>query len=197
MFKSRDTDPRRAVRVRPHRVHRSHLPPGRSHAGERRDARARAVRLMAREDPPVAALTVDEVVERASGAHRRRGSRPDALPREPRRRRRVHERRSRAHRRRRRRGSLGQLAVALRNRIEVDRVRRRAARASTRRRSHAPIFLTGLPRSGTTYFQYLFDQEPAPADAAHVGGRTAVAAARDSTPSRSAGGTRRASRTRG
>ena len=25
----------------------------------------------------------------------------------------------------------------------------------------APIFLTGLPRSGTTYFQYLFDQDPA------------------------------------
>jgi hypothetical protein len=24
----------------------------------------------------------------------------------------------------------------------------------------APIFLTGLPRSGTTYFQYLFDQDP-------------------------------------
>ena len=23
-----------------------------------------------------------------------------------------------------------------------------------------PVFLTGLPRSGTTYFQYLFDREP-------------------------------------
>ena len=25
---------------------------------------------------------------------------------------------------------------------------------------HAPVFLTGLPRSGTTYFQYLFDRDP-------------------------------------
>ena len=24
----------------------------------------------------------------------------------------------------------------------------------------APVFLMGLPRSGTTYFQYLFDRDP-------------------------------------
>src|SRR4051812_16346418 len=24
----------------------------------------------------------------------------------------------------------------------------------------SPVFLTGLPRSGTTYFQYLFDRDP-------------------------------------
>ena len=56
-------------------------------------------------------------------------------------------------------GILYQLVAALRNRIEVDALRRRPPR---RRRlaAPAPIFLTGLPRSGTTYFQYLFDQDP-------------------------------------
>jgi hypothetical protein len=55
--------------------------------------------------------------------------------------------------------AVGMLAVALRNRIEVDRCAADEpaidASAVTR-----PIFLTGLPRSGTTYFQYLFDQDP-------------------------------------
>ena len=55
--------------------------------------------------------------------------------------------------------ALGMLAVALRNRIEVDAYAagEPGIDASDIRR---PIFLTGLPRSGTTYFQYLFDQDP-------------------------------------
>jgi len=54
---------------------------------------------------------------------------------------------------------LRQLVPALRNRIEVDAY---AAEHPDVDRSPlpAPIFLTGLPRSGTTYFQYLFDQDP-------------------------------------
>jgi Sulfotransferase family len=54
--------------------------------------------------------------------------------------------------------ALGMLAVALRNRIEVDRYAadEPGIDASDITR---PIFLTGLPRSGTTYFQYLFDQD--------------------------------------
>ena len=51
------------------------------------------------------------------------------------------------------------LASALHKRIEVShwwesdaRIRERAV--------ERPVFLTGLPRSGTTYFQYLFDREP-------------------------------------
>ena len=56
-------------------------------------------------------------------------------------------------------GIVGMLTVALRNRMEVDRyvADEPAIDAST---LEPPIFLTGLPRSGTTYFQYLFDQEP-------------------------------------
>ena len=55
--------------------------------------------------------------------------------------------------------NVGMLAAALRNRIEVDRyvADEPGVDASPVAR---PIFLTGLPRSGTTYFQYLFDQEP-------------------------------------
>jgi sulfotransferase family protein len=56
-------------------------------------------------------------------------------------------------------GVASQLAVALRNRIEVDRYiadHREIETAPV----PSPIFLTGLPRSGTTYFQYLFDQDP-------------------------------------
>lgn len=52
-----------------------------------------------------------------------------------------------------------QLAEPLRNRIEVsDWVRRYPE--IREERIEQPIFLTGLPRSGTTYFQYLFDPEP-------------------------------------
>ena len=56
-------------------------------------------------------------------------------------------------------GNAAMLAVALRNRIEVDRyvADEPAVDGSPIER---PIFLTGLPRSGTTYFQYLFDQDP-------------------------------------
>jgi hypothetical protein len=56
-------------------------------------------------------------------------------------------------------GAVHMLAMALRNRIEVDRY---AADQPGIDRSEVirPIVLTGLPRSGTTYFQYLFDQEP-------------------------------------
>lgn len=51
------------------------------------------------------------------------------------------------------------LGLALRNRIEVDHfvVDVPAIDEGVLAR---PIFLTGLPRSGTTYFQYLFDQDP-------------------------------------
>jgi hypothetical protein len=54
---------------------------------------------------------------------------------------------------------VAMLAVALRNRMEVDRcvVDQPGIATST---LAPPIFLTGLPRSGTTYFQYLFDQDP-------------------------------------
>jgi Sulfotransferase family len=56
--------------------------------------------------------------------------------------------------------ALGMMTVALRNRIEVDRyVADEPAIDDVP--ITAPIFLTGLPRSGTTYFQYLFDQDPA------------------------------------
>jgi hypothetical protein len=52
-----------------------------------------------------------------------------------------------------------QLAHVLRNRIEVsDWLRRRPQIADEP--IEKPLFLTGLPRSGTTYFQYLFDAEP-------------------------------------
>jgi Sulfotransferase family len=55
--------------------------------------------------------------------------------------------------------AVGMLAVAMRNRIEVDRyVADEPAVEDTS--IDRPIFLTGLPRSGTTYFQYLFDLDP-------------------------------------
>jgi hypothetical protein len=56
-------------------------------------------------------------------------------------------------------GILQQLVPALRNRMEVDAY---VAEHPEVEESPlpAPIFLTGLPRSGTTYFQYLFDQDP-------------------------------------
>ena len=54
---------------------------------------------------------------------------------------------------------VGMLAVAARNRIEVDRCVADEPRIATSGLT-PPIFLTGLPRSGTTYFQYLFDQDP-------------------------------------
>jgi len=55
--------------------------------------------------------------------------------------------------------AVGMLAVALRNRMEVDRyvADEPAIDGSL---IDQPIFLTGLPRSGTTYFQYLFDLDP-------------------------------------
>ncbi len=57
-------------------------------------------------------------------------------------------------------GAASMMAVALRNRMEVDRyaVDEPGIDESELQR---PVFLTGLPRSGTTYFQYLFDQDPA------------------------------------
>jgi hypothetical protein len=56
-------------------------------------------------------------------------------------------------------GILSQLVPALRNRIEVDAYVAEHPEVDAER-IDAPIFLTGLPRSGTTYFQYLFDQDP-------------------------------------
>jgi hypothetical protein len=56
-------------------------------------------------------------------------------------------------------GILGQLVPALRNRIEVDAYVAEHPEVDGSPLP-APIFLTGLPRSGTTYFQYLFDQDP-------------------------------------
>jgi hypothetical protein len=56
-------------------------------------------------------------------------------------------------------GLVGMMATALRNRIEVDRYLADVPEVEDSALS-PPIFLTGLPRSGTTYFQYLFDQEP-------------------------------------
>lgn len=51
------------------------------------------------------------------------------------------------------------LASALRKRIEVSHWC--ASEPSIEQQPvERPIFLTGLPRSGTTYFQYLFDREP-------------------------------------
>jgi len=56
-------------------------------------------------------------------------------------------------------GMLGQLVVPLRNRMEVDAYVADHPEVDDAPLP-APIFLTGLPRSGTTYFQYLFDQDP-------------------------------------
>jgi hypothetical protein len=55
--------------------------------------------------------------------------------------------------------ALAQLVPALRNRIEVDEYVAGEPGIDASK-VDAPIFLTGLPRSGTTYFQYLFDQDP-------------------------------------
>ncbi len=51
------------------------------------------------------------------------------------------------------------MGQALRNRIEVDRYVSDVPAVDEGVLAR-PIFLTGLPRSGTTYFQYLFDQDP-------------------------------------
>ena len=56
-------------------------------------------------------------------------------------------------------GALAQLVPALRNRIEVDRYVADVPGVDATE-LQPPIVLTGLPRSGTTYFQYLFDQDP-------------------------------------
>jgi hypothetical protein len=56
-------------------------------------------------------------------------------------------------------GILFQLVPALRNRMEVDAYVADHPEVDELPLP-APIFLTGLPRSGTTYFQYLFDQDP-------------------------------------
>jgi len=56
-------------------------------------------------------------------------------------------------------GVVGQMPVALRNRVEVDRYVADHREIETGSLP-SPIFLTGLPRSGTTYFQYLFDEDP-------------------------------------
>jgi Sulfotransferase family len=56
-------------------------------------------------------------------------------------------------------GVQEQLVLPLRNRLEVsDWIRRHPEIRDEK--IEQPIFLTGLPRSGTTYFQYLFDPEP-------------------------------------
>jgi hypothetical protein len=57
-------------------------------------------------------------------------------------------------------GAATMMAVALRNRMEVDRYAADEPGVDESQ-LEPPIFLTGLPRSGTTYFQYLFDQDPA------------------------------------
>ena len=51
------------------------------------------------------------------------------------------------------------LALPVRNRLEVEQWLRDYPEIREEK-IEAPIFLTGLPRSGTTYFQYLFDPEP-------------------------------------
>lgn len=51
------------------------------------------------------------------------------------------------------------LAQSLRNRLEVEQWVRDYPEIRNEV-IEQPIFLTGLPRSGTTYFQYLFDPEP-------------------------------------
>ena len=66
-------------------------------------------------------------------------------------------------------GRLNELGVAATNWMLADAVRKRmdvswwwANEAAIQEEAvERPIFLTGLPRSGTTYFQYLFDREPA------------------------------------
>ncbi len=57
-------------------------------------------------------------------------------------------------------GVQRQLALPLRNRIEVSHWIRRYPEIRNEP-IERPIFLTGLPRSGTTYFQYLLDADPA------------------------------------
>lgn len=52
------------------------------------------------------------------------------------------------------------LADALRKRIEISYWAHEHPEI-TAEPIAAPLFLTGLPRSGTTYFQYLFDRDPA------------------------------------
>ena len=56
-------------------------------------------------------------------------------------------------------GVVRQLALATRNRIDTDHYLDQHPEVATLE-TKDPIFLTGLPRSGTTYFQYLFDQNP-------------------------------------
>jgi hypothetical protein len=56
-------------------------------------------------------------------------------------------------------GAQVALALPLRNRIEVSDWIRRYPKIADEP-VEAPLVLTGLPRSGTTYFQYLFDPEP-------------------------------------
>jgi hypothetical protein len=56
-------------------------------------------------------------------------------------------------------GVRAQLAVPLTNRIEVSHWVREHPEI-TDEVIDRPIFLTGLPRSGTTYFQFLFDADP-------------------------------------
>lgn len=51
------------------------------------------------------------------------------------------------------------LALPIRSRLEVEQWLRDYPEIREEK-IEAPIFLTGLPRSGTTYFQYLFDPEP-------------------------------------
>ncbi|RZJ97962.1 MAG: sulfotransferase [Novosphingobium sp.] len=53
----------------------------------------------------------------------------------------------------------GMLALAERKRIEVSHWCATEPEI-VRQPVDRPVFLTGLPRSGTTYFQYLFDREP-------------------------------------
>jgi len=56
-------------------------------------------------------------------------------------------------------GAQAQLALPLRSRIEVSHWVRAHPEIADEP-IEQPLFLTGLPRSGTTYFQYLFDPEP-------------------------------------
>jgi hypothetical protein len=56
-------------------------------------------------------------------------------------------------------GVQRQLALPLRNRIQVSDWVRRYPEIRDEA-IETPIFVIGMPRSGTTYFQYLFDSEP-------------------------------------
>ena len=179
MFKAHDSDQGRAGRV-PHTAFDDPTcPAGRAAAGERRDARAwrcshdrcagdqGAARDPDRHRPPGRDCTAPG---RSAGPGSDRVPSPTSS---------CWSSRSTTRRTSRRPASTRPQRCSVRRcakRIEVSWW------TDTHREIHEepviePLFLTGLPRSGTTYFQYLFDQRSGHADAAHLGGRPALSAA--------------------